>query len=693
MNDAGSPQLLAALAETERLRLLAENVPVAIAYFERAGNTCLYANARYAGTFGLTPSSILGRTVAQVIGDEAAREIQPQVDRVLAERVTARYVRQLRDAPDPQWIEVHLVPHAGPDGDPIGAIVMIADITRYHVAEATLRESEERLAKFMQASAEGIVFHKDGLITDVNPPLLALLGQTLDEMRGRPTLDFIAPEERARVLDVIRAGYEITYDSVALHRDGSRIPVEFIVRTMMYQGERLRMTIVRDIRDRVAAQSRIEYLARHDALTGLPNRLTFLERAESLVAAAGARTLALLFIDVDHFKRVNDSAGHLAGDALLQGLAGRITGTLRGSDLVGRFAGDEFVVLLAGEQDHAAIQAVAAKLLAAIEAPISVEGRAISVGASIGVALYPQHGATPAELLKHADTAMYHAKARGRARCLFFEPSMAAAAYSALVIESELGAALDGGQFVLHYQPQQRLADGALVGIEALLRWQHPRRGLISPAAFLAVAEEHRVMIGIGQWVLMQALAQARDWHERGLAMVPMSVNLSTMQFQDAGFVGRVEAALHALGLAGRAGAMLELELTERMLMEDIAFARRTLERLRASGIRIAVDDFGTGYTSLQHLKDLPLDRLKIDRSFIQDLPDDAGAAAVTHAIIRLGLSLHLGVVAEGVRTPEQMRWLAEHGCAEVQGHGVAEPMTAADFERWLAGRPAPGGT
>ncbi len=678
---------LAAIAESDRFRLLADNVPVSIAYYERAGNICRYANRRYAETFGFDEKSILGRTVGQVIGEAASQIIQPQVDHVLEQREAARYERKLA-APDgsPRFIEVHLLPHIGVSGEPIGAFVLVADITRHRLAETSIRESEERLAKFMHASVEGIVFHKDGIITDANPPLLQMLGYTAADVIGHSNLEFIAPDYRARVSQVVAEGAEISYDSALVHRDGTLIPVEFIVRTMVYQSERLRMTIVRDIRDRLAAQARIHFLAHHDALTGLPNRSAFLERVEIAIqrAQGAGRTLAMLFVDIDHFKRVNDSLGHPAGDTLLQVLAQRITGTLRSTDLVGRFAGDEFVVLLGGEQSEHDIRAVALKLLAAIEAPTEIDGPSISVTPSIGVALYPRDAQTPADLLKHADTAMYHAKARGRAQCLFFEPSMARAAYDAVVLESELALALRESQFVLHFQPQVRLSDGALVGVEALLRWQHPERGLIAPNAFLQVAEERRLMLGIGRWVLTEGLSYAKRWHRMGTAAAPVrvGVNLSTMQFQAAGFVELVEQVLLDGGVGGDG---LELELTERMLMDDLPQVRRTLERLRAQGIRIAVDDFGTGYTSLAHLKNLPIDRLKIDRSFVQDLPGDEGAAAVAHAIVRMAIGLRLGVVAEGVENLAQLEWLAAHGCDEVQGHLIAAPMPADECERWLA--------
>ena len=680
-------ELQALRNERAQLRMLCNNVPVAMAYFEREGNTCRYANQGYAQTFGHDEGSILGLTVAQIIGADAAVYIQPMVDKVLLQRTSISYERHLTDAQGtPRTAEVHLLPHLGESGEPVGVYVLITDITRHRRAEAELRESEERLAKFMHASAEGIVFHKGGFVTDANPPLLDLIGYTLPEMLGRPTLDFIAPDQRDRVKAVIVAGSEITYDSAVVHRDGTRIPVEFIVRTLHFHGQMLRMTIVRDIRDRLDAQARIHHLAHHDVLTGMPNRAAFIDRAELLMAQAATqgRSLALLFIDLDHFKRVNDSMGHPVGDVLLQTVAERIIGTVRESDLVSRFGGDEFVLLLAGADNPAAVMEVANKLLVAIGAPLPVEAALISVTPSIGIALFPEHGGTPAELIKHADTAMYHAKSGGRARCRFFEPAMAATAWAELAMESRLTQAVRDGEFVLEYQPQLALSDNRLMGVEALVRWNHPERGLVAPDEFIPVAEARLLILPIGQWVLQQALSSAVHWQQLGLCAVPVAVNLSNLQFQALGFVETVEKALAE---AGAAGHMLELELTERMLMDDLPAVQTALHRLKAIGVHIAVDDFGTGYSSLGHLKDLPLDRLKIDRSFVQDLPGDRGSAAIAHAIVQMGRALGLQVVAEGVETTAQSQWLREHDCDAQQGYLCGGPMSAAAFEGWLRAR------
>ena len=671
----------------EEFRLLANNVPALIACYDAATRRCVFANRQYARTFGLQEQDVVGRTFGEVIGEEAAQEIQPHVDRVLAQRQPVLYERQVQDrAGQTRWLEVHLLPHLAPDGEAQSVFVLISDISRHRQAEAAARESEDRLGKFMEASAEGIVFHQDGLVTDANPPILALTGYSLGEMLGRHVLSFIAPAHVARVLAVMSAGRETTYELDVLHKDGREIPVEFIVRTLLRNGKRLRMTIVRDLRDRQAAQARIQHLAHHDALTGLPNRGAFMERLDQLISGTrdADHQLALLFIDLDHFKRVNDSLGHLAGDALLKTVAERISAGVRATDLVARFGGDEFMVLLQGVPREQDVADVAAKLLHALEAPVEVEGQSISVTPSIGVALYPRHGSTPAELIKHADTAMYVAKARGRANCQFFEPRMAQAAYEALVLESQLALGLEREEFVLHFQPQVRAWDGAWVGAEALIRWRHPERGLIGPDHFIPVAEQRHLMRSLGRWTLRQALRTARDWRDPQGRPVPVSVNLSSVEFRSAGFVDSVAQLLQEERLGGE---HLELELTERMLMDDVASAARVLAGLKRLGIRIAIDDFGTGYFSLAHLKDLPIDKIKIDRSFVKDLPDDVGSAAIARAIVQLARSLGLVVIAEGVETRAQRDLLLELGCDELQGELLSRPLEDRALQEWVQAR------
>jgi diguanylate cyclase (GGDEF)-like protein/PAS domain S-box-containing protein len=676
-------------ARMQLLELVANNVPALIAYYEAAGFRCLFANDGYARTFGWDSRSIVGRSLVEVIGEEGAAEVRPQIDLMLTQRKSVTYERSIPGPDGPRHIEAHLIPHLDESGEPIGGFVLVSDITKHRRAEAALRESEERLAKFMQASCEGIVFHKDGYVTDANPPALKLVGYTLDEILGRKTLEFIAADHVAKVASVIASGQETAYESVLIDKLGQRIPVEFIVRTMWRNGERMRMTIIRDLRDRHAALARIHHLAHHDMLTGLPNRTAFMEYLEHLMIGArdAATPLALLFIDVDHFKRVNDSLGHLVGDTLLRTVASRITASLRATDVVARFGGDEFMVLLPNAAQRDAVADVAQKVLEAIEMPLNAEGRPLSVTASAGIALFPHDGETAEELIRHADTAMYLAKDGGRAQFRFFDPAMASSAYAALVMEGELAQALERGEFELYFQPQVHARDGTLVGTEALIRWHHPVRGLLGPSEFIPLAEQQRLMLPIGQWVLREAARHAARWHERGLGVGAVAVNLSTMQFQARDFSESVAQLLREVGIEGR---LIELELTERMLMDDLPAVTAKLGKLAELGIRVSVDDFGTGYSSLGHLKELPIDKMKIDRSFVRDLPDDRGSAAITRAIVQMAASLGITAIAEGVETEAQRSFLAANGCDELQGDLISRPLPAAEFEAWVQQRRLP---
>lgn len=682
MTDRSSEEFSAA-----QFRLLADNVPALIACYDATTRRCQFANKQYARTFGRDERSIVGLTFAEIIGEEAAQEIGPQVDQVLERREPAIYERRITDRQGrPRWLEVHLLPHLDDVGVPQSCFVLISDITKHRLAEAAVRESEERLAKFMQASVEGIVFHKDGLVTDVNPPILALTGYAPEEIIGRHVLSFIAPEHVARVLSVMSGGQELTYELAILHKDGTPIPVEFIVRTMVRHGERMRMTIVRDMGDRHAAQARIQHLAHHDPLTGLPNRASLMDRLEQHmhVAAHRDQRLALLFIDLDHFKRVNDSLGHLVGDGLLRTVAQRITGVLRASDLVARFGGDEFMVLLPDAQERAQVEEVANKLLRAIEMPVDVDGHSLSVTPSIGVAVFPEHGDTSDTLIKHADTAMYVAKSRGRANCQFFAPAMAQMAYDALVMEVELNQAIERGEFEWLYQPLVAAGSGACVAVEGLLRWRHPEHGLLEPQRFLPLAEQRRLMPRIGRLMLRQALRDARDWHAAHPlgAPIPLAVNLSNTEFQAPELADWLPAMLREEQVPGR---WLEIELTERALGGDPQHVETALRRLGEHGVRVTLDDFGAGHSSLAQLRALPIDRIKIDRGFVAGLPADPGAVAIARTVVQLGHGLGMRVAGEGVETPAQRDTLLALGCDELQGFLVARPMPAHALKAWLA--------
>jgi len=660
------------------LRLVANSVPALMAFYDTDTLGCLFANAAYARTFGFDEQSILGRSLEEIIGAEAMRIIEPHITAIRQHQRSARYERQLDTPQGPRWLDVQLLPHLAADGVLDGAFVLINDITPRRDAELALRQSEERLSKFMDASVEGIVFHNNGVITDANLPLQRLVGYSLQELLGRRTLDFIAPDQVPRALEMIAKRSELSYESAVLHRDGTRIPVEFIVRMVERGGQALRMVIVRDLRAALAQRARIHHLAHHDPLTNLLNRHAFMERLAEHMAGSRLKEKqgALLFIDLDHFKRVNDSLGHVAGDLLLQTLSQRLVGLLRTSDIVGRFGGDEFVVLLPGELRPSQVEEVAAKLLTALGEPVLLEGRPISVTPSVGIALYPQHAGNAADLLKHADAAMYEAKRQGRATHRWYDPRFSQRALAALELETQLTRAIARGEFVLHYQPQVRAGDGALLGCEALIRWRHPTRGLVEPDQFIPLAEELRLIVPIGTWVLGEAARAARRWQEAGQEL-PVSVNLSSLQLRDPHFVDTVQAALAAAGVPGR---LLEVEITERMLMDDADAVRAALAELHAMGVRVAIDDFGTGYSSLGTLNQLPIDRIKIDRGFVRGLPGHAGNAAIARAIVMLAASLGREVIAEGVETEAQRDFLVGLGCPQLQGLLFGAPTEGAPF-------------
>ena len=448
-------------------------------------------------------------------------------------------------------------------------------------------------------------------------------------------------------------------------------------------GEALRMTgTCTNISKRKAAEERAEWLATRDGLTGLPNRVLLHDRLEqAIVTAARQGTgFAFMFIDLDRFKHVNDSLGHQAGDALLKGVAARLQECVRASDTVARLGGDEFSVILENlrDVDDEGARAVAQKMIASMATPFLIEGQPITTSCSVGISVYPADGRDSATLMKNADVAMYYAKEKGRNNFQFFSAEMNARAQERLSVESYLRLALKRQELVLHYQPRMRVADGTLAGVEALIRWQHPRRGLLPPEKFIDVAEETGLIVPIGEWVLETACTQLAQWQARVPAL-RLSVNLSVGQVGDG---ERLHAAVsRALAAAGLDPGTLELELTESHLMKNIEDKAELLNRLGDLGVGLAIDDFGTGYSSLSYLKRLPVDAIKIDSSFIRDLQDDPNDAAIVQAILAMAHSLKLAVVAEGVESAAQLATLESLGCDEYQGFLESPALPAAEFE------------
>ncbi|MBA4093338.1 MAG: hypothetical protein C0489_04550 [Candidatus Accumulibacter sp.] len=439
-----------------------------------------------------------------------------------------------------------------------------------------------------------------------------------------------------------------------------------------------------DISERKAYEVRLRHLAEYDPLTKLPNRTLLRDRlthAIGLAARKGGK-IAVLFLDLDRFKNINDSLGHAIGDQMLIEAARRLRSAVRGSDTVSRLGGDEFVLLLTELEtpDHAAH--VAEKLLQVVAEPFSLEGHELNVTPSIGIALFPEDGADPDALLKNADTAMYHAKENGRNNFQFFAPAMNVRVSEHLALENSLRQALTRNELALHYQPQFDLASGRLIGYEALMRWHSPTLGTVPPGKFIPIAEESGLIQPLGQWALNEACRQNAQWRADGLPVQPVAVNLSAVQFRHGNIVALIEQALRNSGLPP---ALLEVEVTESVLMEDIEQVAQTLQRIKRLGITLAIDDFGTGYSSLSYLKRIRFDKLKIDRSFINGLPDAADNAALTVAIIGMAANLGLGTIAEGVETEAQRDFLRRHGCRQVQGYLYARPLDAAALAERLA--------
>jgi len=439
----------------------------------------------------------------------------------------------------------------------------------------------------------------------------------------------------------------------------------------------------RDLSERIAAEQRIESLERADALTALPNRRCFGEQVEAAVRALGrsAAPFALMVIDLDRFRHVNDSLGHDVGDRVLQDVAARLGRCLRDGDVLARVGGDQFAALLA-PADAQAAETAARRMLNVVAQPSSIGGEHFTLTCSIGVALAPSHGRTADDLVRRAEAAMRAVKASGRAGVRLHQMRAESDRRSDMALEHAMRQALVSGRFRLQYQPQLRLSDGMLVGAEALLRWRDPELGEVSPQRFIPVAEESGFIVPIGDWVLAQAVRQAALWQQRGLG-VPIAVNVSALQFQQSHFVDRVASVLAVAGLAPQ---LLELELTESILLHDADDALGRLHALARLGVRLAIDDFGTGYSSLVYLKRFPIDKLKIDRSFVSGLPADSGDAGIVHAILQMARALGMRVVAEGVETEAQREFLQAAGCDEFQGWLYAPALDPLSFEQRMTG-------
>ena len=543
----------------------------------------------------------------------------------------------------------------------------------------------------MDAAQVGIYVVQDGVFRYVNPFFVRLFGYRRDELIDRRgPLDLVVAEQHAFLLQEIESnapgGYVRSCEFFAARQDGSLLPIAIAASAASFAGRPAIVGTVHDLTEQKAAEAKIRELAEFDALTGLPNRRLLHDRVLQMLAIAERddTPFALLFLDLDHFKRINDSLGHSVGDELLCAVARRLATAVRRVDTLARLGGDEFILAMPGIHAAAAVD-IARRLLDECNAPFVVAGHDLTVTPSIGVAICPQDGQDIDTLLRNADAAMYKAKELGRNTFQFYAAEMNTATLERLMMESSLRRAVKNQEFVLHYQPLVSLQSGLIIGVEALIRWQHPELGLIMPDRFIHVAEETGLINAIGDWVLGEACRQAQVWIESDLPALIMAVNVAPVQFRQAGFVEAVAGALAASGLDPN---LLELEVTERTVMHDADTHIGTLTALHRMGVELSLDDFGTGYSSLAYLKRFPVGKLKIDRSFIRDLETDADDQAIASTIVSMGRNLRLTVLAEGVETVEQLALLQTMDCDMAQGFLFSRALPGPEIRELLLRQP-----
>jgi diguanylate cyclase (GGDEF)-like protein/PAS domain S-box-containing protein len=563
------------------------------------------------------------------------------------------------------------------------------------IIEETLFEEKERTQATLDCIGDAVISTDiAGNILFLNAVAEKMTGWSLKEVAGRPMAEAfrivnaitrkVVPNLMAKTAEQNRTGH-LPFNTVLIRRDESEIYIEDSVAPIHDRDGRVvgSVKVVRDMSEARAMAEQISHAAEHDFLTGLPNRLLLNDRVGQAIALAERiqNKVAVLFMDMDGFKHINDSLGHPAGDKLLQCIANRLRDCVRAPDTISRQGGDEFIVLLQGIDQPEDAAMAAGRLLNSVAEAYTLGLHNLHITTSIGVSLYPDDGPDAETLIKNADTAMYQAKENGRQSYQFFKPEMNVRAVARQSIEEDLRRALEQKEFTLHYQPKIDLATGTITGAEALIRWTHSTRGSVSPAEFIGIAEDTGLILPIGSWVLREACTQARTWSDAGLPVGTIAVNVSAIQFRNNDFLDELSATLSSAGLDP---GSLELEVTESALMKNSEIAASILQRIREKGVRIAIDDFGTGYSSLSYLRKFPLDAIKIDQSFIRQSEALRGGKAIVGAIINMGQSLNLRVIAEGVETLEDLEFLQNQKCDEAQGYYFSRPVPPDQFAALL---------
>ncbi|WP_324779757.1 sensor domain-containing protein [Thiobacillus sedimenti] len=570
-------------------------------------------------------------------------------------------------------------------------VAIVRDITERREAEETLREQKDFLNAILENEPECVkVISTDGRLLQMNRAGLAMLEtRSLDDAQQEGLINYVHPEDRGAFIHLSRRVFKGNSGKLEFRIRGKKGTERWLETHASplrnAEGNTYALVgVTRDITERKANEARIEFLAFHDSLTTLPNRVRAKDHFELAMAHAKRTTtyVAFLFLDLDNFKTINDSLGHAIGDTLLKSVATRLGDGIRATDTISRQGGDEFLLILPDMGEAVAVSDIAEKILYQLSLPFEINGYQLFTSASIGIAVYPDDGDNFDILLKKADTAMYQAKNDGRSTYRFYQEQMNIDAVEQHQMLSGLAKALERQEFVLQFQPQIDLSSRMVIGAEALIRWQHPERGLIAPESFIALAEDSGHIVPIGEWVLLEACKQAAAWRKAGFPKLVIAVNLSAVQFKRGNLEMSVTRALTESGLDPDD---LELELTESILIQNTEQVLATVRKLKTIGVRLSIDDFGTGYSSLAYLSRFSVDKLKIDRSFVQNMVDDAGSAAIVRAIIQMAKSLNLKTIAEGVEDENTLARLRLYHCDAVQGYYYGRPMTATEFSTYLS--------
>lgn len=670
-----------------RLRFIVDACSDVISRHDSAGRFT-YVSPSCADVLGYTPKELLGTRLSDYIHAEDLIRLD---DMPRAGDVYESTYRLRRKNGSYIWVEARgrIVRNGDDDAAIRETHVLTRDVSRRMRAESDLRESERRYRNLFEASPIAMwIYDPQSLrLLAVNKQAIDQYGYSADEFGAMKLTDVRPQDDVPRMLSRMSERTSPFHDhGIWKHRrkDGSLIDVHVTSSDIEWGGKPARLALLRDVTEKKEAEDRLAFLAHFDTLTGLPNRVLLLDRLNQSIASANRnnKLVAVLFMDLDQFKQINDCLGHTSGDEVLCDVAARLRSGLRDGDTLCRYSGDEFIIVLNDITALDDVAAFATRVLVSLASPFVVEGREVTTTASIGISVYPNDGRDLETLVRQADVAMYQAKTEGRNAFRFYQPAMQEAVSLRMALQNDLRRAIERREFVLHYQPILDLRTGKTIAAEALVRWNHPQRGLIAPGEFVNIAEETGLIVPIGKWVLERACRDAAEWKATAGADIDICVNVAPRQFRRFELIDEVADALVSAGIEPK---RLRLEITEGLLIDNDLQALDIMTRLKSTGVRIELDDFGTGYSSLGRIGAFPIDGLKIDRSFVGKIGHDEHSRLVARAIIGLAQSLGLGIIAEGIETADQVGLLTEFGCTLGQGHFFSQPVTASEFGQWFA--------